>query len=164
MIPPMTRRRRSSAQWLGWIDLAVSLSVLAATLVVPLDAVASIFAPLLGLDGVLRSCRRRKRGAISPLKRGLAVLASLFLVLTVAIPDPVTAWLAMAGAISVSLLPTLARRWDDAVLAFVGAGIALFGQLLLASGPAMLGYFSVFAGFAMVACVCAGPWRRYWSS
>jgi hypothetical protein len=154
MIPPMTRRRKPAAKWLCWIDLAVSLSVLAATVVIPLDAVASIFAPLLGLDGVLRSCRRRKRGAIAPLERGLALLASLLLVLTVAIPDPFTAWLAMAGAISMSLLSTLRRRWDEAVLAFVGAGIALLGQqLLLAPGPAVFGYFSLFAGFAMIACV-----------
>jgi hypothetical protein len=38
-------------------------------------------------------------------------------------------------------------------MAFVGAGIVLLGQLLLASGPAMFGYFSVFAGVAMIACV-----------
>jgi len=30
MIPPMTRRRKPAAKWLCWIDLAVSLSVLAA--------------------------------------------------------------------------------------------------------------------------------------
>ena len=39
--------------------------LLRGVLVVPLDAVASIFAPLLGLDGVLRSCRRSKRGTIA---------------------------------------------------------------------------------------------------
>jgi hypothetical protein len=49
--------------------------------------------------------------------------------------------------------PTLTRRWDEAFLAFTGAGIALFGLLMLPSLPSALGYFSVFAGFIVIAAI-----------
>src|SRR6202012_5331452 len=42
-----------SAAWLGWIDLGLSLAMLAATLIAPLTSLASVFAPLLALDGVV---------------------------------------------------------------------------------------------------------------
>ena len=49
------------AAWFKWIDLGLALGLFAVTLMVPLDGLASVFAPLLGLDGVLRSCARRNR-------------------------------------------------------------------------------------------------------
>ena len=52
-----------------------------------------------------------------------------------------------------ALLPTLSRRWDSAVLAFFGAGLAVFGIVVLGSAPSMPGYFSLFAGFAMIAAI-----------
>jgi hypothetical protein len=39
------------------------------------------------------------------------------------------------------------------VLAFVGAGVALFGLLWLMLTPSVVGYFGVFAGFAAIAAV-----------
>jgi hypothetical protein len=51
---PHLRLGKTTA-WIGWIDLALALAILAATILVPLDSTASIFAPLLGLDGALRA-------------------------------------------------------------------------------------------------------------
>lgn len=56
-------------RWLGWLDLAVAVAMFAATLLVPLHALAAIFAPLLGLDGLLRAWMRRRR-ALAPMRRG----------------------------------------------------------------------------------------------
>jgi hypothetical protein len=147
------RRSDKTADWFGWLDLGLSVAVFALTLLVPLDSLASVFAPLLGLDGVLRSCQRRKREAMSPAGRALALLTSVLLVLTVCPSSPVIAWLAVLAAITTSSLPTLARRWNQAVVAFCGAGVALFGLLLLALAPSVPGYFSVFAGFTAIAAV-----------
>jgi hypothetical protein len=119
--------------------------------VVPLDSTASIFAPVLALDGTLRSWLRRNRHALSPLHRGLALLSGLFPVLAVATPDPVIAWLAILASILTARLPTLTRRWDDTVLAVLGAGIALFG--LVAPPNSNLGTFSTIAGFIAIGSV-----------
>ncbi|HEY4043424.1 MAG TPA: hypothetical protein VGM32_16470 [Rhodopila sp.] len=137
--------------WLCWIDLGIALAVFATTLLIPLGSVASMFAPLLGLDGVMRSWQRRKRLAMTPLARGLRLLNGLFLVLAVVPPNPIVAWLAVFAAITTSVLPTLVRRWDDAVLAFLGAGLALFG--LTTPGHFIPSYFGVFAGFIAIAAV-----------
>jgi hypothetical protein len=61
LAPSIPPPRIRTPVWLGWVDLALSLAVLAATLVVPLDPIATVFAPLLGLDGVIRSEVRRRR-------------------------------------------------------------------------------------------------------
>jgi hypothetical protein len=153
LIPMAMPRGRKSGDWIGWFDLALSLAVFALTLSIPLDALASMFAPLLGLDGVLRSCQRRKRAAMSPAGRGLALLTNVFLVLTVCPSSPIIAWLAILGAIATSSLPTIAKRWNEAVVAFCGAGVALFGFLVLALAPSVPGYFSVFAGFTAIAAI-----------
>jgi hypothetical protein len=139
------------APWHRWLDFGLALMILAATIVVPLDSIASIFAPLLALDGTLRSWQRRNRHAMTPLHRGLALLSGLFPVLAVATSDPVIAWLAILASILSTRLPTLTRRWDDAVLAVLGAGIALFG--LVAPPPSILGAFSTIAGFIAIGSV-----------
>ena len=153
LLPDLTQRGIRAAGWPGWVDLAVSLAILAATIAAPLDPTATLFAPLLAFDGVLRSIRRRRRQAISLQRRGLALLTSLFLVLAVAAPDPFTAWLAVLGAVTAALLPVLTWRWDQAVLAFQGAGAALLGLLLLTPATATLGFFSLFTGCVAVAGV-----------
>jgi hypothetical protein len=147
----LTQHGGKRPDWLGWIDLGLSLAVFAATLLVPLDSLASTFAPLIALDGVMRSCQRQKRNGLSPAARCLAFLSNVFLIAAVCPPDPLIAWLAVLAAIMTSLQPILMRWWDNAVLAYLGAGVALFG--LLASGSSILGYFSVFAGFAALAAV-----------
>ena len=144
-------KNHSPAHWHRWVDLGLALAILLTTLLTPLDPLASIFAPLLGLDLVLRSWQRTRRPALPPIRRGLALLTGLFPLLAVCPPDPAVGWLAILGCIATSLLPALTRRWDDAVLAVLGAGLALFG--LTAAGTSLLAYFSIFAGFAAVAAV-----------
>jgi hypothetical protein len=153
LFPVLMRRGNKAADWIAWLDLGLSLAVFAATLLVPLDSTASVFAPLLGLDGVLRSCQRRKRAAMSPAARGLALLTSVFLVLAVCSPNPIIDWLAVLASTATALLPTLTRRWNAVVLASLGAGVALFGLLLLTLAPSVPGYFSVFAGFTAIAAI-----------
>lgn len=153
LFPTLTRRVAKRADWLGWTDLGLSVAVFVATLLIPLDPVAAIFAPLLGLDGVVRSWQRRNRGSMSPVGRGLALLTSVFLVLAVCPPNLITAWLAVLACVTTSLLLTMTRRRNDAVLAFVGAGVALSGLLQLALAPSVPGYLGVFAGFAAIAAI-----------
>jgi hypothetical protein len=225
MIPPETRPRARAVPWLERIDLALSVAMFASTLIVPLDGLASVFAPLLGFDAVMRSCVRRKRHGLPPPRRIFALLQSSFVLLAVCAPNVLVAWLALVGAMATFLLPWLrtgtrpysgvvgsfahvravgghaltslsgcapggvdvgrlpaiavspdplpaltvsrsgaiaatasshiepsrTQRWDEAILAFSGAGIVLFGLLMLSSRPSILGYFSVFAGFAAIA-------------
>jgi hypothetical protein len=166
LIPAVTGHGTRTRAWLGWTDLALSLAVFAATFVVPLDPIASVFAPLLGLDCVMRSEARRKRHAgiegLAPHAtrfgntiawRGLALANSVFLVLAVCAPNQIIAWLAVLAAMATALLPTLRRRWDQAVLANLGAGILLLGLLLVSATPSVVGYFSLFAGFAAISAV-----------
>jgi hypothetical protein len=144
-------KHHHAAHWHRWVDLGLALAILLATLLTPLDPIASIFAPLLGLDLALRSWHRTGRPALPPIRRGLALLAGLFPLLAVCPSNPAVAWLAILACIATSLLPALTRRWDDAVLATLGAGIALFG--LAATGSSVLAYFSIFAGFTAIAAV-----------
>jgi hypothetical protein len=65
----------------------------------------------------------------------------------------IVAWLAVLAALTAVLLPAMSRRWPSAVLAVLGAGLALYGILLLPAAPSILGYFSLFAGFATIAAV-----------
>jgi hypothetical protein len=153
LLPMLVRQTNKGARWLPWLDLGLSLAVFAATFLVPLDSVASVFAPLLGLDAVVRSYQRRKRERMAATARGLALLTSLFLVLAVCQLNPILAWFAVFAAITTSSLPTLARRWNATILAFLGAGIALFGLLLVMLAPSVLGYFSVFTGFVAMAAI-----------
>jgi hypothetical protein len=141
------------ASWLGWADLVLALGILAAALIVPHDPLARLFAPLLALDGVMRSIGRRTRPALTATRRGAALAQTGFTVLAVCAPDLERAWLAVLAAIAMTLLPALSRRWSSAVLAFLAAGLALFAILLLPAAPAVLGWFSLFAGFAAIAAL-----------
>lgn len=153
--PSMKWRGPFGAAWIGWLDLGASIVVLASALAVPLDLPMSIFAPLLGLDGVLRSCARRKRHHLTYARRGFALLSSTFIVAAACAPDLVLAWLGMLAALATALWPSLGRRPNNSALAFTGAGIALFGLLVLSGGPYLIGYFSLFAG--LTAVVAAMP-------
>lgn len=160
-IPAVTAFGSGRRTLLGWVDVALAVTVFAATLVIPIDPIASVFAPLLGLDGVLRSEGRRKRRAgaegqapnatrFTLTGRGLALLNSIFLILAVSASDPLVAWFAILAAMATAVLPTLRRRWDQATLAHLGAGIVLMGILLQAF---LMGYFGLFAGLAILSAV-----------
>jgi hypothetical protein len=144
---------RRASMWPGWIDLGLALAMFMATLIVPLDPLARLLGPLLALDGVMRSFVRRNRFALAPLRRVAALAQSGFMVLAVCAPDVMIAWLAALIEMAMTLLPTLSRRWTGAVLAFLAAGLVLFGLLVLPSTPPILGWFSLFVGLATIAAV-----------
>ncbi len=164
LIPAVAAQAFRNRVWLGWTDLVLSVAVFGATCLIPLDPIASVLAPLLGLDGVLRAETRRKRHAgtqgLTPhaarftmAGRGLALLNSIFVIAAVCAPAPLIAWFAILAAIATALLPTLRRRGDQALLANVGAGILLAGLLLQAAAPSTVAYLCLFAGFAMIVAV-----------
>lgn len=160
LIPAIASRRDRgpprfayAAPWLEWIDLGLALAMTAATLIVPLGPLASVFAPLLALDGVMRSYMRRTRSTLTLARRGAALAQTGFTILAVCAPDLTTAWLAVLAALATALLPALSRRWNGAVLASLAAGLALFGMQLLSAAPPLLGWFSLFAGFVTMAAI-----------
>ncbi|MDR3530213.1 MAG: hypothetical protein P4L90_06645 [Rhodopila sp.] len=154
--PAMTRRtsgRTAHAPWFGWIQFALSIAMFAGALTVPLDPLGSIFTPLIAIDGVLRAWSGRERTASGPSRRGAALLGLGCMLLAVATPNPIVAWLAVTGAIATALLPILERHPDRAVLAFCAAGLSLFGLVTIPAAPSIIGYMSLFAGYAMIAAV-----------
>ena len=150
---PWVVRLAPGRRWLGRVELLLAVGLFVATLIVPLDSLASVFAPLLGLDGVLRVCARRNRAARGAVRRASALAQSGCGILAVCAPDPMVAWLGVVAAMAAGLLPTLSRRWRDGVLGFVAAGLVLFGMLLGGTTASVLGGFSLFIGFAMIAAV-----------
>jgi hypothetical protein len=212
LIPAETRRAADIVASPERIDLALSFVIFVATLTIPLDGLASVFAPLLGFDAVIRSCRRRNRKSLRLPHRIFVLLQSSFVLLAVCAPNMIVAWLALVGSLSTFLLPRLritmhfplglalpgdssptaqvlpsisdrsaksmtvthssvvtsrpgaaalampsgfasTRLWDEAVVAFSGAGLALFGLLMISSLTSILGYFSLFVGLATIAAV-----------
>jgi hypothetical protein len=145
------RRPSLPAAAAGWIDLGLATAVLAATLLVPVDSLASIFAPLLGLDGLVRSCTRRTRTGLTLIRRTAALLQSAFTILAVCAPNPVIAWLAIWAAMTAATFTALSRRWSSALLAFLAAALVLFGLLLLVAKPSILTWFCLFAGSVTIA-------------
>jgi hypothetical protein len=67
--------------------------------------------------------------------------------------DPILAWMAVLGAAATVLLPGGAAEHDRATLAYAGAGLALFGLLLLSQDPSAVAFLSLFAGYAALAAV-----------
>jgi hypothetical protein len=138
------------ARWSGWIALGLTACMLVATLIVPLDPIASVFAPLLVLAGLPRAWQARKlrmmpRHATRLLQLGFGVLA-------VCAPTPVAAWIAMIAAIGCGAFVGLPRRSDTMALALGASGLVL---LSLAMPPdALIGDLGRFVGVVLVAgCV-----------
>jgi hypothetical protein len=144
---------RRAAAGLGWADLVLAVLIFVTTLLIPFDALASIFAPLLGLDGVLRSCARLHRGSLTAGRRAAALLQTGFTVLAVSTQNPMVAWMGVLAATAAALLPALSWRWDRVLPAYPAAGLGLFSLLLLPVAPSVLAYFSLFAGFAVMSAV-----------
>nr|WP_294510700.1 hypothetical protein [uncultured Rhodopila sp.] len=137
------------APLLEWAETAGAGALFVATLTVPLGALASVFAPLIAFDGVVRA-RAGRAGGAPPPGRSLVFLLKLGLVLlAVCVNDPILSWLAVAAAATASMLAAGTR--DRAVLAAIGAGLALFGLLTLPVEASLPAYFGLFAGFAVLA-------------
>jgi hypothetical protein len=120
-------------------------------LLVPLGALASVFAPLIAFDGVVRAWIARTGDGIRPWRQVAALLQLGFVLLAVCASDPILSWLAVTAATAAALLPTAAGQRDRLVLASIGAGLALFGTLTLPVDPLLSGYLGLFAGYAMLA-------------
>lgn len=148
----MKRRALPARPWTRWIGLVLAVSMFIATLTVPLNAYASVFAPLIAFAGVLRAWSTRARH--TPVRQTATVLQLGFTLLAICATTPIAVWLAIVAAIFAALYPTLARRRDTAVLAVSAAGLALFGLLTLPLS--LVSYFSLFVGYAVIAaCVPA---------
>lgn len=144
---------RHAASWPGWMTLAACAAMLGATLTVPLGALASVFAPLLAFDGMVQAWTERTDTAI-PAAARLALLLRLgFVVLAVCTTQPVLAWLAVLAAAATALAPGGSARQDHAMLAYVAAGLALLGLLLLGDAPPAVAFLGLFAGYAGLAAV-----------
>ena len=143
--------RRDDAAWLGWAELGGAAVLFAAALIVPLGAVASVFAPLIAFEGVVRSWIARTGESIRPWRRAVSLLKLGFVLLAVCATGAILSWLAVTAAATAALLPTAAARRDRLVPAFIGAGLALFGTLTLPAEPSPAGYLGLFAGYAMLA-------------
>jgi hypothetical protein len=126
----------------GWADLAIAIAILGATLSLPLDAAGAIFAPLLALDGVLRSWLRRTAQSRTRL---FAIARDALAVAAVTVHTPVMALIAIPG---VAALHLAGRRPERGLFVGVGAALALFGWSQ-ASAPS--GEFALFAGLACMA-------------
>lgn len=139
--------------WLPYLDLAASMAVLAATVLVPLSPLSSAFAPLLGLDAVFQSYARRNKTSLPPRTRILAFFTAALVVAAACASQPIMVWLAVLAASGTHFARAPTRRPDDALLAFTGAGVLLFGLLTLGPPFAIVGYFCIFAGIVAVCAV-----------
>ncbi len=135
---------------LGWVQLGLAAGLLAATLAIRLDPLATLFAPLLALWGLAEAwatCRRR-RSVILHLSASIEVA---FMVLAVATKQPLVGLLAAAIAAAAAIFPTLRRRWDTMLLAGIATGLALFGILTVPLGQPLLSYAALVLGLAAIA-------------
>ena len=138
----------------GWAELGGAAALFVAALTVPLDALGSVFAPLIAFDGTVRAWIVRSPDASAPAERLASLLKLGFMLLAVCTTDPVLALVATLAAAMAALLPTGQR--DRAELACIGTGLALFGLLTLAADASLAGYLGLFAGSAMLAAVVPG--------
>jgi hypothetical protein len=148
---PHTVMARAGWVQAGWAELGGAAVLFVAALTVPLDALASVFAPLIAFDGTVRAWIMRRRDASPPAERLAALLQLGFTLLAVCTTDLVLALLASLAAALASPLPAVQR--DRAMLACIGAGLALFGLLTLPADGSPGGYLGLFAGSAMLAAV-----------
>ncbi len=140
-------------QSLGRIQVIIAAGLFIGSLTVPLDPLAAVFAPLIGVWGIAEAWAMRKRGTRSLLHRALALAKLGCMLIAVGTPQPVIAWLAVVGAITAAMLPTSYRRWDGLLLALCAAGLGLFGWLTIPSDSAAVAYTALFVGYAMIAAV-----------
>jgi hypothetical protein len=138
-------------RWPGWAQFGISVVIFLTTLTIPLDPIAAVFAPLIGVWGVAEAWQARNRTAQGVVHRALALLKLGAILLAVCAPDPIVAWIAVTTTVAAGLLPTLPRQWEGLLLASCGAGLALFGLLTISTGLASISYTSLFVGYALVA-------------
>jgi hypothetical protein len=144
---------RQAASWPGWVTFGACTAMLVATLTVPLGALASVFAPLLAFDGMVQAWIERTDSAVPAASRLALLLRLGFVLLAVGTAKPILAWMAVLAAGATALVPSGPARQDHTALAYVAAGLALFGLLLLSEAPSAVAFLSLFAGYAALAAV-----------
>jgi len=154
---PLRNRYASVAAWLqrqfGWIHLALSIGLFSMSLTMPIDSLGSIFAPLIGAEGIAQAWAARYRPARTLVQRSAALVKLAMLLLAVGTSGPVFAWFAIVAAMTAAILPALPRRWNSALLALSAAGLALFGLLTITAALPAVSYTSLFVGYAAMAAV-----------
>ena len=149
----LIRRAGRVTSWSGWADMAASMTIFAAACVIPMDPLGTLFAPLLGLDGLMRSWQRGNRPTLLPGARLIGLLGNAFSLLAICSPRPIVAWCFILATLAAYLQPVLPRRWNEAAVAFLASGVVLFGLLLLTATPLLIGYFSMFAGAVLIGAI-----------
>ena len=86
----------------------------AAALIVPLGALASVFAPLIAFDGVVRAAVAPIGRPVRPSRLVADLLQLGFVLLAVGATDPMLSWLAVTAAATAALLPTAAHHTGPA--------------------------------------------------
>ncbi len=139
--------------WIGWMQLAVSIGLFVACLAIPLDPLATVFAPLIAAWGMAEAWVARNRTAQNMAIRGAALAKLGFMLIAIGAVQPLIAWLAVVGTLSAAMVPGLRRRWDSVLLAFCAAGLAFFGLLTIPSGLPSVSYTALFVGCAALVAV-----------
>lgn len=140
-------------RWLGWVQLMVAIGLTALSLTIPLDPLASVFAPLIGVWGISDAWAARKRGARTLAQRWTALAKLVFMLVAVGTTQPAVAWVAVLGAVTATLFPVLRRRWNSVLLAYCSAGLSLLGLLAMPLGIPSVSYMALFTGYAAVTAV-----------
>jgi hypothetical protein len=159
LLPPprLARWRLLIPAWIGrrtgWMQLVLCLGLLAGSVVIPLDPIGAVFAPLIAAWGVAEARVMLHRTGLSVVARGATFKRLLFMLLAIGWDRPIIAWLCVVVALGASLYPAARRQPERMLLASCAAGLALFGLLTLPAAPPTLSYGTLFLGYATVAAV-----------
>jgi hypothetical protein len=145
-VPPAWIGRR-----IGWAQVAVAAGFLVAALLLPLDPIGSVFAPLLAGLGLARAWRWRHRFGLALIDRAAGLTSLGFAMVAVGSPLPVVGWFGVTVAMGAALFPSARRAGDGLLLGSCGAGLALFGLVTLPLSASPLPWFALFAGYAAMA-------------
>jgi hypothetical protein len=153
LLPPPHWHR---AAWVGglvaWGPFAVSVLLLAASLVLPLDPLGRSFAPLVAAWGAATAWTART-GPVRLSQSIAAVVTRIGVVAAVATAAPLIAVPALGLAMTATRLPIARRRPDALLLGLGGAGLALFGLLSVGGGQPAVSFAMLFFGLGAMVVV-----------
>jgi hypothetical protein len=134
----------------GTIALGAAGLTFVLSIVVPLDPLGSLFAPVIAFRGAWHLLRRRHSRMVT--RSAAAVLQLGGTMVAVCAESPMVAWTALTAAAGIAVVPGFPRREPLAVLVLSSAGLAVFGLLMPPGTP--WSPYPLYAGFAaMAACV-----------
>jgi hypothetical protein len=141
-----------SPAWIGWVRFVAAIGLLLTTILVPLDPLAAVFAPLLAFDGAMRAWAQRRRRARPVNGHAIALLRTTALVLSVAGFNPLTTWFCVTAAAVLAILPAHERLRSALTLTCCAAAFTLFGTMASLSNP-VVGALCLIMGTAMLAAL-----------